>query len=109
MRPQVGLTLLLSLWLYLALLICTCLKLINHFGDIKDSKESVGAVLGEIRQGQVKEFLKFSWHAILIHIHRPPSADSCPCVCVCVVCVTGVGEDLLCHSNSLELHLYQCH
>lgn len=98
MWHPVGLTLLLSLWLYLALLSCTCLKLINHFGIIKYSKEE------GIRKGQVKEFLKFSWHDSLFHICPPTLQPGClSCfvfralgvyVCVCV-CFYWLGESLV--------------
>lgn len=62
-------------WLYLALLSCTCLKLINHFGIIKYSKEE------GIRKGQVKEFLTFSWHDSLFHICPPSSLAASAALC----------------------------
>lgn len=82
---------------------CTCLKLINHFGIIKYSKEE------GIRKGQVKEFLKFLWHDSLFHTDTPSQPTTTTsskllcvmtgvCVCGRISCVTLIVSNYTCIS-----------
>lgn len=80
-------------------------------GEERGGKEEGGRVGGGSGKARLKNFLNF-YGMTACFTYASPSAALCSGFCVCVCARTRMAkgwEDLPCHSNSLELHLYHCH